>query len=222
MNPQGSSKGSDIVAWLACWGRSLQYQWQSCIAHPLPDTFSFFGVKFRHIPVLLLLLLSMIVKQFLLGFIDLSNVLKNRQNFSIPSSCSSFGRFLATLTSWWLSGSVWQLAIFGFWAVRWTFYPGSKNQKTPSCSCEAGLSQLYPCVFQVPPIECPLQYHLFLELLALVHSQYTEMHLFHWLSKHWWRTRHKRGARRSNWLIQTLACQTSSRLELFQPKNLSK
>ena len=86
------------------------------------------------------------------------------------------------------------LAIFGFWAVWWTFYPGSKNQKTPSCSCEAGLSQLYPCVFQVPPFECPLQYHLLLELLALVHSQYTEMHLFHRLSTHWWRTRRKRQA----------------------------
>ena len=44
----------------------------------------------------------------------------------------------------------------------------------------------------------------------MVHNQYTEMHLFHRLSTHWSRTRRKRGARLSNWLIQTLACQTSS------------
>ena len=40
---------------------------------------------------------SMIVKKFLLGFIDLSNVLKNWQNFSVLTSCSSFGRFFGHL-----------------------------------------------------------------------------------------------------------------------------
>ena len=165
----------------------------------------------------------MIVKQFLLGFIDLSNVLKNRQNFSIPSSCSSFGRFLATSTSWWLSGSVWQsstghssfcAALFSNFRFLDSLMNILSKKQEPKNSFlllrGRSFTTISLCCSSSPfwmPIAIPFITRTFGLGPQSVHWNAS----FSLIVKHWWRTWHKRGARRSSWLIQTLACQATSR-----------